>query len=165
MARATQAAGSIRELARRVGKSHVAVRKWLADPRFPFARSGPWDAKTVAAIDQWAGRTLSPDPAAGETAAAGDGEIAVSSSSAKAKLALTVEKVKAARQKREIEAKLFHRIDDCRNRRIRQLSVLSRELQEMPESAPFDLPVKDWFRSRVREILDRFGADYTADPR
>ena len=55
----TTKARSIRELARRVGRSLTAVRRWVKDDRWPFPRRGPWD---VEAVRRWAKRTLMPEP-------------------------------------------------------------------------------------------------------
>ena len=73
--RSVDAVQSIRELARRVGRNKTAVTRWLADPRWPFARRGPWDAATVSRIRAWAAATLEPDraEAAGESATAAAG--------------------------------------------------------------------------------------------
>ena len=147
----------MRELARRVGRSHTAVTKWLADPRFPSARRGPWDAATVERIREWAEATLEPDRAAvaGESAAAAAG-LAEASSQSKAKLALTVEKVKALKQAREIKGGLYHLVADCESRRMRQIIAVRDELLNVAAAAPFDQVVKDWIEQRMVGICERF---------
>jgi hypothetical protein len=154
-------AASVRELARRVGRSHTAVTKWLADPRFPVARRGPWDAATVARIREWAATTLEPDRAAegpggaGESAAAAAG-LGDASNQSKAKLALTVEKVKALKQAREIKAGLYHVVADCEARRMRQIIAVRDELLNVAAAAPFDQVVRDWIEQRMVGICERF---------
>lgn len=150
-------AQSVRELARRVDRSHTAVTKWLADPRWPFARRGPWDARTVGEIRQWATTTLEPDKSAhaGDSAAAAAG-LAEATSQSKAKLALTVEKVKNLRQAREIKGGLYHLVADCKARRLRQVTAVRTELLNLPERAPFADEVKEWLRREVTDICERF---------
>jgi hypothetical protein len=55
---------SIRELAKRLGKSPSAVRKWVTSSRWPFG-AGPWAEADLSAITQWAA-ALQPNRAAGE---------------------------------------------------------------------------------------------------
>ena len=53
---------SLRELGRAVGRSHTAVRRWLAHDEWPFAKSPPWKAADVAEMKRWAEETLRAGP-------------------------------------------------------------------------------------------------------
>ena len=80
----------LRQLGRAVGKSHVAVSKWLEHPRWQFGR-GPWTRDQIRQIQSWAATTLAPNRAAGDGPGRGDGKLS------QARLALTIEKAKAQR--------------------------------------------------------------------
>ncbi len=52
------AVGSQAKLAVAVEIARSTLQRWLADPRWPFARSGPWPASDVPLIKQWAADNL-----------------------------------------------------------------------------------------------------------
>ncbi len=52
---------SIRQLSKRLGRSHVAVAAWRKREDWPFGPAGPWDVEAVRA---WAARHLGQDNAA-----------------------------------------------------------------------------------------------------
>jgi hypothetical protein len=65
-------AGSLRQLADGVGRSHVVVQRWVQRPDWPFAVKPPWN---IAEVRQWAETTLGPNPA--EDAGDGNGQSAM----------------------------------------------------------------------------------------
>src|SRR5262249_7711126 len=53
-------AGSQRELADAVGRSHSVVQRWVQRLDWPFKTKPPWD---IGQVTQWAQSTLGPNPA------------------------------------------------------------------------------------------------------
>lgn len=106
---------------------------------------------------------LAPDPAAhaGASAAADPGEVALAGSQSKAKLALTVEKVKSARFDREVKQKLYHRVDECELRQARQVAAVRDELINLVAACPFAQEVKDWLEARLRDACEKFARGET----
>ncbi|MFO0836988.1 MAG: hypothetical protein U1D55_00555 [Phycisphaerae bacterium] len=72
-----EVAGSIRELAVLLGRSHTAVGQWVRDPRWDQLRVPPWD---VGQAKAWAARTLAPNPAEAWSQATGLDDAASASS-------------------------------------------------------------------------------------
>lgn len=117
---------SARELAKRLGKSGVAVSRWLKHPSWKFGH-GPWPAARVAEIELWARKTLSPNP--GESAGrpqAGRPKLTMADLDPRQQvdLALKAEKLKAAQFKREHEQGLYHRVDQCERDRVQRVLEL-----------------------------------------
>ncbi|MFO0836929.1 MAG: hypothetical protein U1D55_00260 [Phycisphaerae bacterium] len=67
-----EVAGSIRELAAAVGRSHTAVSGWIRHPRWDQSPTPPWDVERAR---DWAARMLAANPAeqSGPRVAAGHG--------------------------------------------------------------------------------------------
>lgn len=125
-----------RSLARQLGRSEGAVRKWIARDDWPFRPIGPWDVERVRA---WMEIQLKPDAAAAyhkKSAAAesGTGEFAGIGPLTKARIQATIERALLVRQRRLIEAGEFHNIKECLVRRSAQIKELRDRLLEIPRT-------------------------------
>lgn len=160
-------ASSTRELAAALGKSHTAVNRWLKDDRWPFARKPPWAPAMVAQIRAWAARTLAPNPGAADAHAAPartGTDIASLSPERQAKLALSLAKVERATFENQARKGEWHRVDDCRQRRVRQITDLRVQLLDLADALPFSPDDKEIVRGRVLELCRRFAGVSTAPP-
>ena len=129
-------AKSIRDLARKVGRSESAVRKWLRRGNWPFSLTPPWVVRDVKA---WMRIHLSPDPAKAyrdraAAAEAGTGEFHRLSTDQRASVAYKMERTLWVRQRREHEAGKFHDTEKCRQRRLRQIHAVKSALLALPRS-------------------------------
>jgi hypothetical protein len=158
---------SLRALAAALGKSHTAVGRWLKDDRWPFARKPPWNAPIVAQINSWASRTLSENRAAEPPAAAQSTAVDPVSSltpERQAKLALSLERLETQKLTNELRRGNLHSFDDCRNRRIRQVTELRDALLSIPDALPLRSDQKEMIRGRIIETLTRFANQDPAPP-
>lgn len=149
---------SQRQLAESLGKSQPAIAKWLKDARWPFSRTAPWSSKDVPAMQEWARRTLAPDPAAagGGQPQRGGMTIRDLDPGRQADVAIKLEKLKGLQLAREIKLGQYHRTDECEQRRVRQIQAVKTELLNLAGSLPFPQEQKDVVQGRVQEILMRF---------
>ena len=60
----TESIPSIRALAKRLDRSHTAVRKWTQHPEWLWTPRGPWSASLLPKMREWAALTLKEDRAA-----------------------------------------------------------------------------------------------------
>lgn len=160
-------AKSIRSLARLVGKAESTVRKWIARDDWAFALGPPWD---VARVRAWAEIQVHPDPAAAyrkKVAAvqAGTGEFGRMGPEGKARFQKTVEQVLALRQERLVRADQLHNVEECRQRRLRQVHEVKGRLLELPRAMANALAGQDSdtveriLTEQVTAILREFAAD------
>ncbi len=148
---------SNRELAGLLGVSEASVRKWLKDERWQFGPA-PWDAATIALIRAWRSRTLADAPAGALPTPGGSQSLEDLGPEKRARVALTVERVKSAQVDRSIKEGKFHSADDCRQRRVRQIADLKASLLGLADSLPFDPESKEIVRGRLLELVQRFAA-------
>lgn len=161
-------ANSCRALAAALGKSHVAVWKWLHHPAWPFARRGPW---SVDAVRAWAASCLQPNRAdyggMGNAPPAGQRLTDLP-------LPVQVElnlKIKRAQlldlERHRLEGKL-HDAQACRQRRLQQIHAVKGRFLDLARSVAPLLEGKDRaaiqavLDERIRTILEAFSVDHAA---
>ncbi|HUX03167.1 MAG TPA: hypothetical protein VMY35_19570, partial [Phycisphaerae bacterium] len=132
-------AKSIRSLAKLVGRSESAVRKWVARSDWPVSRTGPWAASDIRRIRAWMDVMLKPDPAAAyrkraKAADAGTGEFRSMGALERARIQATLERALYIRQKRMSEAGELHSVADCQRHRLQQIMEVRNRLMEIPRS-------------------------------
>ena len=163
-------ASSRRALAKAIGKSESAVRKWLANPEWPFGQSPPWN---IAKVKAWAKRSLAPNPA--ET----DADVAPAPSAAgvakplsaerQAKLRLTREKLKRARLDRALlEGRLVDRAE-VEAQRLARIQAVKAALLALPRLAGrlvgmTESEISTVLEGEVTKILHGFAHDPPGDP-
>ena len=129
-------ATSLRSLARLVGRSLSAVRKWVARSDWMFGRTGPWNVEKVHA---WMDIHLQRDAAAAyrkrvKDAEAGTGEFHKMGPLEKARIQATLERALWLRQKRQAEAGELHSTAECERHRLQQILEVRNRLMEVPRS-------------------------------
>lgn len=151
-------AQSQRELAKAVGKSQPAVRKWIHDDRWPFGKTGPWD---VAKVKAWAAKThglnapeankepVEADSAEEDGPKIRKGDIADLTAERAAKLELTKEKLESVKITNQLKRGQLHSIDDCRQRRVKQVIFFRDKLVAVADVVGNQLGLD----SEQREIL------------
>jgi hypothetical protein len=123
-------------LARLVGKAESTVRKWIARRDWMFALEPPWD---VAKVRAWAEIHVHPDPAAAyrkrmAAAEMGSGEFGRMEPLTKARFQATLERALLIRQRRLVEAGQLHNVEECRQRRLRQVHEVKSRLVDLPRA-------------------------------
>jgi hypothetical protein len=148
---------SVRELAARLGKSHTAVAGWVRRTDWRFGK-GPWEAAVVPEMQEWASRTLSPDPASAPGRPAGPRATKISDLGPRQQADISVKLIKAQREqfKLEQERGLFHKVSECNERLIRQAHSMKTEAMQIPESLPVTPEVKQMIRGRLIELFTRW---------
>ncbi|HUX03160.1 MAG TPA: hypothetical protein VMY35_19535, partial [Phycisphaerae bacterium] len=163
-------AKSIRSLAKLVGRSESAVRKWLDRSDWPFSRTGPWDVQRVRA---WMDIQLKPDPAAAyrrraKAAEAGTGEFRTVGLLEKARIQATIERALYLQMKRKAEAGELHATADCERHRLRQIMEVRNRLMELPRSMAAGLvglsaeEIEAALEQAMRAIVDEFAGSTPA---
>jgi hypothetical protein len=120
-----------------VGRSESAVRKWLRDSRWPFARTAPWPPEQVREMKAWAKMYLSHDPADDYHAALRNlapGAERPLSRNEQAKLAYMIERAMYVKLRRQREAGELHSVAECQQRRLRQIYEVKSRLLELPRA-------------------------------
>ena len=154
-------AKSQRDLARKLGKDPAAVNRWVRDDRWPFSRRGPWD---VAKVKACAATTLAPDPAEAVNADGQPGQKELAELSPGRRVDMALKLTRQQKLKFELD-KLrgeFHRIDECRARRVRQLEEFKRRLLNLADGLPFEPDVKELVRNRLLGVLRELASAPTA---
>lgn len=165
---------SNRQLAKALGRSEAAVRKWLGDDRWPFGRA-PWSPAVVEQIRAWTARTLAANPAAQPTEpppsalpTPPQNSIGNLSPERQARLALTFERVEGIKIENQRKRGELHSLQDCRARRVRQVTELRIAFESLPLAIPDTVSgfeqIRDIIRGKVSEILLRFAGEDPAPP-
>lgn len=141
-------ANTIRQLAKACGRSHTSVRKWIADDRWPFSKSGPWDPAKVKAWAAEAHADKAPDP--GEDP---DASYLPATPERQAKLALALEKLETAKLMNQFRRGELHSTADCRERRVRQVQELKHHLLGMADELAPRLELTDQQRAGINEHI------------
>jgi hypothetical protein len=102
------------------------------------------------------GGTLSPDPAASAGTEARKLTVADLDPRPQADVALKLQKLEAQKFKNAKEQGLYHRVDECEQKRVQRVLELKNALLQLPEGLPFGQEVRDVVRGRVIELLTRF---------
>lgn len=134
-----------------------------------FGRTGPWDVEHVIV---WRDNMLKPDPAAeyrrqAKAAEEGEGEFAKLTKREKLNLQKTYEQMLSIRQRREIEAGVYHSKADCDRHRLQQIMEVRSRLMEIPRSMAGALAgltaeaIGLMLDRAVRAILDEFAGEAT----
>lgn len=155
---------SIRTLAKLVGKSPSAVRKWTRHPAWVFSTSGPWTADDVRLIRGWVKRYLRKDEAQDYREALADpdhvpGPMRPLTPIEQAKLDLLVERKKTLQQRRAVELKLLHVAKDCEANILRVALDVRGRLLAMPRTIAhalvgLDAPaIEELLNQQVRTVL------------
>jgi hypothetical protein len=146
-------------LARAIGRSRSAIRKWIADPRWLWPRVPPWLRSDVPAMQAWATANLQEDRAAGH----GKTGESVVPSEASARSVLTAEKAALARLERMEQEGRLHDVDACRSRRVRQVHMTKNALYSMcRDAAPGLVGLgKDEIEAELRKCVDRICSEFS----
>lgn len=158
------AARSIRSLAKYCGKAESTVRKWLRHEAWVFGRRPPWD---VAKVRAWADIHLKADPAKEyhdqlADAESGKGDFESLGLLTRVRAQAVIERTLLIRQKRLLDAGKLHDVDECRQRRLRQIHAVKGALLAMPRSVASSLvglsrdQVERTLSQRIEEILAEF---------
>lgn len=151
-----EGAGGQRALGRLLGVSGKTVNGWVHDARWTFG-PGPWNTATVEKIRQWRRMHLAENPAVVRVSPTGGAEnLKDLPIERRVKVGLGIERIEASKLAREIKKGEFHRVDECRNRRLRQIHEVKTDLLNLPDSLPVEASVKDLVRSRLEEICRKF---------
>jgi len=160
---------SIRQLAEAVKRSHVAVGRWVKRDDWTFGR-GPWRVSQVPAIVAWAKRELAENPANDErtSRAGGSGEDQAESLRQLSPLKKIDAALKLSRKSRvdfdlDVDKGVYHRVDECRRQRLRQIHEVKTALMNMPDGLPVDTDVKTMIKGRVLEILRKWSSPDSAN--
>lgn len=164
-------ATSIRALARVVGRSPSAVRKWIPREDWPFGLVPPWDVEHVKA---WMEIHLKADPAAAyrkraKAAEDGRGEFSKLGPMGKAKLQYQIERTLLVHQRRLIEAGKLHNVEQCQQRSLRQIHEVRSALMAMGRSLANSLVGEDAetiegvINDRCEQICEEFASAGDAD--
>jgi len=149
-----------RDLGRAVGRSHTAVLKWLKHPEWTFGR-GPWAFRTVEQIKTWAARTLAEDPAAGDGPAVGGDQhrqLKDLPISKQVDVGLKLSRKKRVDFDLDVDKGVYHLVDECSRRRLRQIHEVKTALLNMPDGLPVDADTKTMIKGRVLEILRKWSS-------
>lgn len=152
-------AGSMRQLADAVGRSHVVVQRWVQRADWPFVAKPPWD---IAEVRQWAATTLGPNPA--DEAGDGNGQSAVDGldglaalrrnplGAAKLKLTLT-RAAKLDLERAALAGELINR-RDVEVGLVRRAYALKAAFQSIPRQIASELAtISD--ENKIEELLQR----------
>lgn len=161
-------AKSIRRLARHLGRSDTAVRKWMKREDWPFPRTPPWDIKQVQA---WAEINLRPDPGKAyqqklASLRNGSGAYGEIGALTRAKIQVTLERAMWIRQRRLVEAGKLIDAEEAQRYRLRQIQAAKSLLVTLPRSVANALvgqdrnAIEQILNKRIEELLDEF-ADST----
>jgi len=121
------------------------VRKWLRRDNWPFSLTPPWDVEKVRT---WMEIHLKPDAAMAYRAKAqavedGRGEFGRLSAEGKAKLQYRIERTLLIRQRRLAEAGKLHDVEQCQQRRLRQVHEVKSALLGLGRSVANSLVGQD----------------------
>ncbi|HEV7301588.1 MAG TPA: hypothetical protein VGN72_19645 [Tepidisphaeraceae bacterium] len=154
------AADSIRSLAKLVGRGESSVRKWVRNPQWTFG-SGPWTAADVDRIKLWATDTLADDPS-DRAGGGGGGDLATQLKdlpvAKQVDVGLKVSRKKTIDFKLDRDKGLFHSVEECKRRRLRQIHEVKTAMLNMPDGLPVDAETKTMIKGRILEILRKWSS-------
>jgi hypothetical protein len=154
-------AASRRQLAKALGKSESAVRKWLVHPDWTFGADGPWD---VAKVRAWTTRNLAPNPAAaGEGLPAAKGSLPLSEER-RVKLGIAREKRWRLKFERDLSLGKYLLKEEVETGRLARIEAVKAELLNLQRLAPRLVGMNEIEIAAVLEgesikILHRFSHD------
>jgi len=157
-----------RQLAKSLGKSQSAVRKWFAHDAWPFGRSGPWD---IAAVKSWAAKHIGANPAAEpETTKPPEGSTrppAEISEERRAKLDLIRERRRKLKHENGVNAGLYLLKSDVEIGRLERVEAVKSALLSLPKLATqlvgmTELEIATVLEAETIKILNDFSRERTA---
>jgi len=144
---------SVRELAKLVGKSHVAVSKWVKRDDWKFGL-GPWLVSQVPAIQRWEAATLT-EPQSPSPSPANPTDITQLGPIKRADLKMKLEKGRLLELDRRYRTGELHSRAECEAKKISQIEAVKRELLSVADGLPFETDVKALVRNRIMQALQR----------
>lgn len=147
------AAGSIRELAEKVGRDRTTVEEWLKKEDWPFSTKGPWKLKDVKI---WMNAYLDKDATEAYEQRLKDlrddpgGESGVSSLT-RARVEGTIERTLFTRQRRLEEKGKLISSEEAQAIRLRQIHAVKSALLSLPRSIANAIVGKS--KNEVEEII------------
>lgn len=155
-------AKSIRGLAKALGKSDTAVRKWMMREDWPFALNPPWDVGQVRA---WAEINLHPDPAKVyrqkiNYAKEGTGEYGEIGALTRAKIQVTLERAMYIRQERLFKAGKLIDAGEVRRQWLAHIQAVKGQMIALPRSVSGELVgisqdrIEEVLTNRITEMLN-----------
>lgn len=155
----------MRELAVAVQRSHVAVSKWVNDPRWPFAKRGPWD---VGKVREWMAATLA-DPGKVHAGPSGDADpframeaMGLEKAKKLAEIKAKTEQALLCKLKRKILGERYVPKDGVKGMlvdRARTLRAAFERLHEVIDEARSLKEAKELVRMAVVRTLTEFARD------
>ncbi|HEX4793714.1 MAG TPA: hypothetical protein VH370_07985 [Humisphaera sp.] len=146
---------SRRQLAVAIGRDEKSIRKWLADDRWPFSRTGPWDQSLLPKILAWATSTLAPNPAA-EAPTPHSTEL---TPERQLKVAIGFEKLQALKSANEARRGEVHSVAECHRQQLRRITETRDRFILLPDTLPCDNDLKEIIRARIIELLRWLAGD------
>jgi hypothetical protein len=144
-------APSLRALAAALGKNVGNVSRNAARDDWPFGKKDiPIDSAR-----KWMATNLSPNPAADDDRNAST-ELKDLGPKTRADVALKLTRREKLRHEIDVAKGLYHNVEECRARHLRQIHDVKTAFLNMADGLPFSLDDKVILRGRVLEILRMF---------
>lgn len=153
---------SQRALARELGVTETSVRRYVADPRWLFARTPPWPDSEVPRMQAWANNELQrPD---GDSRA--EALAAIQQSPERTlKLKYMLAKTNKLELEREIMARRYVKREDVYRAFLKRIFAVKRAFANLPEElAPLlagkeEPEIRDILRERLTAVLNEFATN------
>lgn len=158
------AAGSIRELAEKVGRNYKTVREWMQRDDWPFSKTGPWKLKDVRI---WMDSYLDHDATQAyeerlQNMRKNPGASSGATSLTRARVEGTIERTLLTRQRRLVEKGKLISNENAQAIRLRQIHAVKSALLSLPRSIANAITgkskrqVEKVVLERVEEIIRSF---------
>jgi hypothetical protein len=168
-------AGSQRQLADDVGRSHSVVQRWLQREDWPFPKKPPWN---IAEVRAWAAMTLGPNPADGSdeadatvsgNGAAGNGLDALRRQPLQAsKLKLNLIRAAKLELEKDILAGEYLRRRDVETALVRRAYTVKAALQGIPRTLAHELAAtsdENEIERRIQDAIDGALLELSQNPK